>query len=127
LYIIATGSRVNPDADSRQLAASYLESFRQVPGSRFYQYFVYWFHRSYATFFIPADIRRALDLPRTPLLGLLPLLQFPFLRLADIMARVSPRFDRWLQQYGRKGQAYIVNSRLQGRAVSFADKKTLTR
>ena len=127
LYIIAIGSRVNPDADSRQLAAAYLESFRQVPGSRFHQQFVYWFHRSYATFFIPADIRRALNLPRTPVLGWLPALQFPLLRLADITARLSPRFDRWLQQRGRKAQAYIVNSRLQGRQVSFADKKTLTR
>ncbi|MCD8521286.1 MAG: DUF2236 domain-containing protein [Saccharospirillaceae bacterium] len=127
LYIIATGSRINPDADSRQLAAAYLDSFRQVPGNSVYQSFVYWFHRSYATFFIPADIRRALNLPRTPVLGWLPALQFPLLRLADTAARLSPRFDRWLQRRGRKAQAYIVNSRLQGRQVNFTDKETLTR
>lgn len=127
LYIIAMGSRVNPDADSLGLARSYLENFRQVPGSRLHQFTTYWFHRAYANWFIPADIRRALNIPKAPLLSWGPLLQFPLLRLADITARLIPAFDHWLQAYGRRGQQSIVNSRLQGRTVTFADKQTLVR
>ena len=127
LYMVALGNRINPDADSLELARSYLDNFLQVPGNRLYQAFVYWLHRAYANWFIPADVRRALKIPPAPLLSWLPLLQFPVLRLADVAARRIPMFDRWLQSYGRHGQRYIVSSRLQGRDVSFTDKKTLVR
>ena len=127
LYIIALGSRVNPDQDCLELAHSYLEAFREVPGNRFYQSYVYWFHRAYANWFIPADIRRVLSIPKAPLLSLLPVLQFPFIRLLDVLAHRIPRVDRWLQRFGRSGQQFIVSSRLQGRDVTFADKGTMVR
>lgn len=127
LYIVIIGSRVNPDADSIHLAQAYLDSFRQVPGSRLHQWWVYWFHRVYANFFIPQDIRRVLQLPGAPLLRWLPLLQFPLLRGLDTLARVLPPLDRLLQKRGRQGQAHIVSSRLQGRDVTYADKQQLTR
>jgi len=127
LFIIALGSRINPDDDSIKLAESYLKSFLEVPGNRFYRNYVYWFHRAYANWLIPADIRRVLKIPSAWGLGLLPALQVPFIRLMDTAARLIPPFDRWLQRFGRKGQHYIVSSRLQGREVTFADKQTLTR
>jgi len=127
LYMIALGNRINPDADSLELARSYLDNFLQVPGNCMYQAFVYWLHRAYANWFIPADVRRALKIPPAPLLSWLPLLQFPLLRLADAAARRIPAVDRWLQRYGRHGQRCIVTSRLRGRDVSFVDKKTLVR
>ena len=127
LYIIAMGSRVNPDEDCMKLAESYLANFRQVPGNRLYQWYVYWFHRAYANWFIPADIRQALNIPKAPLLSLVPVLQFPLIRLLDSAARHSPAIDRWLQRFGRRGQHYIVSSRLQGRAVTFADKQSMAR
>lgn len=127
LYIVTLGSRINPDEDSIRLAQAYLESFKQVPGHRLYKQWVYWFHRVYANFFIPPDIRRVLKLPSAPLIRWLPLMQAPFLIFANATARVVPVFDRWLRKVGRKGQHYIVSSRLQGREVTYADKKQLVK
>ncbi|MBL36439.1 MAG: hypothetical protein CMI03_18190 [Oceanospirillaceae bacterium] len=127
LFVIAMGSRINPDDDSMALAKSYLENFLDVPGRPAYKKFVYWFHRMYANWLIPADIRRVLNIPSAYGLGLLPALQFPFIRLMDTAARFIPPFDRWLRRFGRNGQQYIVSSRLQGREVTFADKNTMAR
>lgn len=127
LYMVAMSNRINPDDDSLELAASYLESFKQVPGPKIYQWYVYWLHRIYAGFFIPYDLKKALRLPTTFGLKWLPLVQFPFIRIASWTANYWPALDRWLRRYGRSGQNYIVTSRLQGREVGFEDKETLTR
>lgn len=127
LYMVAMASRINPDKDSLELAGSYLEAFREVPGSPLYQTFVYWLHRVYSGFFIPGDIRKALNLPTTYGLKLLPALQAPVVWSLDWLSRRWPALDKKLRGFGRAGQAYIVSSRLQGREVDFQDKQTLTR
>lgn len=127
LYMVAVSARINPDHDSLELADSYLQAFREVAGSAFYRFFVYWLHRIYSGFFIPADIRKALKLPSTYGLKLLPALQAPVIFTLDTLSRRWLWLDRWLRRHGRAGQAYIVASRLQGREVDFQDKQTLTR
>lgn len=127
LYMVAMSSRTNPDEDSLELASSYLESFKQVPGPAYYRFYVYWLHRVYAGFFIPYDLRKALKLPTTYGLKWLPLIQFPFIRCASWLANHWGWLDKRLRKTGRAGQNYIVTSRLQGREVDFEDKQTLTR
>lgn len=127
LYMVALASRINPDEDSLELAGSYLEAFREVPGSAPYKLFVYWLHRTYSGFFIPGDIRKALKLPTTYGLKLLPALQAPLVWSLDWLSRRWPALDKKLRNVGRGGQHYIVSSRLQGREVDFKDKQTLTR
>jgi hypothetical protein len=127
LYMVAVSARINPDKDSLELASSYLQAFRDVPGSSVYKTFVYWLHRVYSGFFLPGDIRKALQLPTTYCLKLLPLLQAPVVYSLDWLSRRWPALDRRLRGFGRAGQAYIVSSRLQGREVEFQDKPTLTR
>lgn len=127
LYMVALSSRINPDEDSLELAASYLKAFREVPGSGWYQTFVYWLHRVYSGFFIPGDIRKALQLPSTYGLKILPALQAPFVFVTDLVSRFCPALDKKLRHFGRAGQHYIVSSRLQGREVDFKDKQTMAK
>ena len=127
LYMVAMSSRTNPDDDSLALAKSYLESFKQVPGSAFNRWYVYWLHRIYAGFFIPDDLRKALNLPTTYGLKWLPLLQYPIIKTLSTLANHWPWLDKKLQRIGREEQNYIVTSRLQGREVDFEGKQGLTR
>ena len=133
LYLIALANRIQPDEDSIELARSYLESFKEVDEpdtllpKGWYKRGLYYFHRAYAAYFIPLHIYRALKLPFAWGTQLLVLAQMPYVFCMETLYRLSPSMRLAREKRGRKGQEYIVNSRLQGREVTYQEKQQMAK
>lgn len=125
VYMITQSSRLNPDTECIDLANSYLESYRHTSGSTLRQFAVYWFHRVYANYLIPSDIKKVLKIPKAPVVRWLPLALIPVHLGVSLSSHWLPRVDKLVQRVGRNSQTNIVNKRLQGRKVAFEASRPL--